>query len=307
VCTSDDADTRFAFGFGLRDTAQPVSEADPRGLPTWASDQVRSSLPVHPEAMYDTIGRGYPDVRRPDARIASIIWAALGDAATVVNVGAGAGSYEPEDREVIAVEPSALMIAQRPADAAPVVQAVAEALPLADGGVDAAMAVLTLQHWDDPGQGLRELIRVARRHVVLVTMDVDVLGELWLIRDYLPETLAQHAVAFPSIAELLCLLPGATSEAIPVPRDCSDGFMAAFWGRPEAYLDPRIRAATSPWHQLPAEAVDRALDRLARDLASGAWDQRYGQLRQQQELDVGLRLVHADVPASAHALEGQQR
>ena len=119
------------------------------------------------------------------------------------------------------------------------------------------MAVLTLQHWHDLAQGLRELSQVARHHVVLVTMDVDVLSTFWLIRDYLPETLDHHATAFPSIAELLGLLPGATAAAIRVPRDCSDGFMAAFSGRPEAYLDPSIRAATSPWHQLPAEAVDR--------------------------------------------------
>lgn len=246
-------------------------------------------------AAYDTIGRGYGDVRRPDSRIASAIWSALGDAASVVNVGAGAGSYEPRDRRVIAVEPSALMIAQRPPDAAPAIQAAAEALPLGDAVADAAMAVLTVQHWDDLEQGIRELLRVARQRVVLVTMGVEVLAELWLIREYLPETLADHAASFPSMSRLLALLPNARAAVIPVPRDCSDGFMAAFWGRPEAYLDPRIRAATSPWHQLAPEAINRALDRLERDLATGEWDHRYGQLRRERDLDVGLRLIIADI------------
>jgi SAM-dependent methyltransferase len=244
---------------------------------------------------YDTIGRGYSDVRRPDPRIASAIWTALGNAASVVNVGAGAGSYEPEDRQVIAVEPSSTMIAQRPQDAAQAIQAAAEALPLADQSVDAAMAVLTLQHWEDIEQGLNELLRVARQRVVLVTMDVEVLGQLWLIRDYVPETLATHAAGFPSIPRLIELLPQATVRAIPVPRDCTDGFMAAFWGRPEAYLEPALRAATSPWHQLPPEALIRALDELESDLASGRWDHRYGHLRHQDELDVGLRVVSAEL------------
>jgi SAM-dependent methyltransferase len=250
---------------------------------------------VRPRAGYDTIGRGYRDVRRTDGRIASAIWSGLADASSVVNVGAGAGSYEPQDRKVIAIEPSALMIAQRPPEAAPAIRAAAEALPLGDQAVDAAMAVLTMQHWDDLEAGVRELVRVARRRVVLVTMDVEVLAQLWLFRDYLPETAADHAARFPSIRRLLGLLPNAATAVIPVPRDCADGFMAAFWGRPEAYLDPRIRVATSPWHLLAPETVDRALDRLERDLASGEWDRRHGDLRRRQELDVGLRLVVADL------------
>jgi SAM-dependent methyltransferase len=246
------------------------------------------------------MGRGYSDIRRADPRIASVIWTALSNASSVVNVGAGAGSYEPRDRELIAVEPSEVMIAQRPPDSAPAVQAAAEALPLADQAVDASMAILTLQHWQGLERGLSELLRVTRERVVIVTMDVDVLAQLWLIRDYLPETLAAHAAGFPSIAKLLELLPRATATAIPVPRDCTDGFMAAFWGRPEAYLDPAIRAATSPWHQLPPETVTRALDQLGSDLASGQWDQRYGHLRQQPEHDVGLRLVTSDVGNACH-------
>jgi SAM-dependent methyltransferase len=247
------------------------------------------------QAAYDTMGRGYAGVRRPDPRIASAIWAALVDAASVVNVGAGSGSYEPRDRIVFAVEPSAVMIAQRPRDAAPAVQASAEALPLEDRAVDAAMAVLTVQHWDDVGRGLRELVRVARRRVVVLTMDVEELARLWIVRDYLPQTLAAHAATFPTMSRLRELLPRVTVSAVPVPRDCTDGFMAAFWGRPEAYLDPAVRAGSSPWHQLAPETVDRALGRLRSDLASGAWERRYGRLRHEPELDVGLRLVSAEV------------
>ena len=255
---------------------------------------MRSSLCVA-HAAYDTMGRGCAGVRRPDPRIASCIWAALGDAASVVNVGAGSGSYEPPDRTVLAVEPSAVMIAQRPRDAAPAVQASAEALPLEDRAVDAALAVLTVQHWDDVERGLRELVRVARRRAVLVTMDVAVLARLWIVRDYLPQTLAAHGASFPSISRLLEVLPRAAASAIPVPRDCTDGFMAAFWGRPEAYLDPAVRAASSPWHQLAPETENRALGHLRSDLLSGAWDRRYGPLRREPELDVGLRLVAAEI------------
>jgi SAM-dependent methyltransferase len=241
------------------------------------------------------MGHGYGDVRRPDPRLAAAIWSALGDAASVVNVGAGTGSYEPDDRDVIAIEPSEVMIAQRPADAAPAVKATAEALPLEDKSVDAALAVLTLQHWDDVERGLGEMARVARRRVVLVTMDIAVLAELWLIRDYVPETLPAHAAGFPSIKWLLGALPGATASQMPVPRDCTDGFMAAFWGRPEAYLDPHIRGGTSAWHQLPPAVVTRALGELQDDLERGEWDRRYGRLRQQSSLDVGLRLIRAEL------------
>jgi SAM-dependent methyltransferase len=249
-------------------------------------------------ARYDTLGRGYAPIRRPDPRLAAAIWSALGDAESIVNVGAGAGSYEPPDREVVAVEPSEVMIAQRPPGAAPAVKAAAESLPLDDGTVDAALAVLTMQHWDDVARGLGEMLRVARRRVVLVTMDVDVLVELWLIRDYVPEMIDAHAARYPSIGWLLDALPGATVSSLPVPRDCTDGFMAAYWGRPEAYLDPAIRAGTSPWQRLSAHVVDRALDRLQADLRDGEWDRRYGRLRRRETLDVGLRLIRYEQPRS---------
>jgi SAM-dependent methyltransferase len=243
---------------------------------------------------YDAIGLDYAEVRRTDPRIAAAVWSALGGAATVVNVGAGTGSYEPPDRTVLAVEPSAVMIAQRPRRAAPVVRAVAEALPLGSESVDAALAVLTVQHWRDRERGIAELVRVARRRVVVVTMDVDVLRRLWLVNDYLPDALADSAGGYPSIDHLLDLLPSASVAPIPVPSDCTDGFASAFWARPEAYLDPRLRAGSSPWHQLPSPTVDRALEHLKRDLESGEWDEKYGMLRQQPALDVGLRLIAAE-------------
>jgi hypothetical protein len=153
-----------------------------------------------------------------------------------------------------------------------------------------------MQHWDDVGSGLSEMLRVASRRIVLLTMDVDVLSEMWLIRDYAPETIAAHGAGFPSIAWLLERLPGATVSSLPVARDCTDGFMAAYWGRPEAYLDPAVRAGTSAWQQLSADIVERVLERLRADLHGGEWERRYGRLRNQQALDVGLRLVCSEPP-----------
>ena len=247
-------------------------------------------------AAYDEIGRDYGERRRPDLRLASPIWDALGDARSVINVGAGTGSYEPPHRDILAIEPSAVMIAQRRPGAARAVQAAAESLPVDDKSFDAAMAVLTIQHWTGIGQGLFELSRVARQRIVIVTMDVDRLGELWLIRDYIPEMLPCHAAAFPSISTLCRALPNASVSVVAVPHDCTDQFLAALWARPEAYLDARIRSATSAWHQVPREVVDRALAALRRDLESGVWDERYGQLRCMSTRDVGLRIVCAEMP-----------
>jgi ubiquinone/menaquinone biosynthesis C-methylase UbiE len=249
--------------------------------------------PVSNASTYDRIGIGYRAIRNTDPVLAGRIWAALGDARTVLNVGAGTGSYEPSDRWVLAVEPSSVMIAQRPHDAAPVIQASVEELPLADRTVDAAMAILTLHHWRSFEAGLRELSRVVRDRVVIVTMDFDTVARQWIIRDYLPELLGHHAARFPRIDRLCELLPNAKSEILPVPRECQDGFMAAFWARPEMYLDPAARVATSPWHDLPAAVVDRALARLRRDLDNGDWHRRYGDLLACDELDVGLRLITA--------------
>lgn len=252
-------------------------------------------LGFHPVSVpaYDRIGIGYSDIRRPDLRIAARIEAALGDAQTILNVGAGTGSYEPFDREVTAVEPSAKMIAQRPAGAAPVVQASAESLPFEDDSFDAAMALMTMHHWANATAGLAEMKRIARNRIVLLTIDADALRELWITRDYFPETIDLDAGRFPAIVELCDLLPGAGVEPLPVPRDCSDGFGISHWGRPEVILDPVIRRASSNWHEIPAEATERGLQRLRADLKSGFWDERYGHLRTNSESDVGLRLVVA--------------
>jgi SAM-dependent methyltransferase len=243
------------------------------------------------EPAYDRIGVGYRQVRRPDPRIAARIEAALGNARTVLNVGAGTGSYEPADRQVTAVEPSAVMIAQRPPEAAPVIQATAEDLPFADGSFDAAMAIITVHHWADIAAGLAEMRRVARR-VAILTFDPSPLAELWLVRDYFPRTLEIHAGLMPPIDELAAMLgPGARVETVPIPRLCEDGFLCALWDRPEMHLDPEVRRASSVWHLMPTEETERGLAALRADLESGAWDERHGHLRTAPELDVGLRLL----------------
>jgi SAM-dependent methyltransferase len=208
-----------------------------------------------------------------------------------VNVGAGAGSYEPRDREVVAVEPSAVMIEQRPPGAAPAVQATAEQLPFADDSFDAAMAIITLHHWSDVPAGIAEMVRVARDRVVLVGFDPELVQEQWIARDYLPEAHSQD----PSIEQLVSALPDADVHAIPIPRDCTDRMFLTLWARPEQHLDARVRAATSVWHVVPPSAARRAVEDLERDLATGAWDERYGHLRELDELDVGLRLIRAEL------------
>jgi SAM-dependent methyltransferase len=244
---------------------------------------------------YDRIGVSYSDVRRADPRIETAISEALGDARSVLNIGAGAGSYEPADREVTAVEPSPVMIAQRPADAAPAIQGVAEALPLGDESVDATMGVFTMQHWDDVDRGLTEVLRVTRKRIVFLTLDLDVTAQMWLCRDYLPEIIEHDRNAFPTIAHLEAVLPSVQVETVPVPADCTDGFLVALWSRPEAHLDPHVRRASSTWHRLPPAIIETGLDRLRDDLESGEWDRRYGYLRRQDTLDVGLRLVKAEL------------
>jgi SAM-dependent methyltransferase len=238
--------------------------------------------------LYDRIGVTYTDTRIPDRRIAAAIERALGDARTVVNVGAGAGGYEPGDREVVAVEPSETMIAQRPAGSAPVVRASAEALPFAHGQFDASMGVLTDHHWPDRAAGLRELRRVARR-TVLVTWDRRAVLDFWLVRDYLRE-FAEAVQGGMDIDEIAGHLGGARVVPVPVPHDCTDGFMGAYWRRPEAYLDPVVRANISVFSQVDAGG---AIAQLERDLASGAWRERNADLLELDELDLGYRLLIA--------------
>ncbi|MGH2878100.1 MAG: class I SAM-dependent methyltransferase [Solirubrobacteraceae bacterium] len=242
---------------------------------------------------YDRMGVSYSEVRRADARFEATIWKALGDAQSVLNIGAGAGSYEPRDREVIAVEPSPVMMAQRPAGAAPAIQGVAEALPLADKSVDATMGVFTMHHWDDVDQGLAEVLRVTRRRIVFLTLDLDVTEQLWLCRDYLPEIIEHDRKTFPTLAHLQAVLPDLRVETVPVPADCTDGFCVALWSRPEAHLDPDVRRVSSIWHRLPIATIDSGLRRLRHDLDSGEWDRRYGHLRTRASFDVGLRLIVA--------------
>ncbi|WP_067646878.1 class I SAM-dependent methyltransferase [Nocardia harenae] len=247
------------------------------------------------EARYDRTGRTYTATRRPDPRIAARLHAALGSARSVLNVGAGTGSYEPPGT-VLAVEPSAVMIAQRPPGAAPAVRGVAEALPLPDDSVDAALAVLTLHHWTDVAAGLAELRRVARERVVVVTWDHAVTADFWLLRDYLPGAAATDAALAVPIAEVAARL-GAAVHPVPVPWDCADGFACAFWRRPEAYLDPLVRAGASMFSLTPEPELRTGLDRLAADLADGSWHRRHAALLDRTELDLGYRLLIAELRA----------
>jgi SAM-dependent methyltransferase len=243
--------------------------------------------------LYDTIGTAYPATRRTEPRIAARVWAALGDARTVLNVGAGTGSYEPLDRDVTAVEPSAVMRAQRPAGAAPCVAAAAESLPFEDQSFDAAMAFSTVHHWQDPIAGLRELRRVARR-VVVFTHDssaAEWLGRFWLTRDYLPEV-ADLLAGRPSLTELADAI-GARIEPVLVPWDCADGFFEAHWRRPEAYLDEDVRRAVSVWARVGPDAEQRAVRSLREDLASGRWTERNRDVIDLEAAELGLRLLIA--------------
>jgi hypothetical protein len=243
---------------------------------------------------YDRHGRSYSRHRQADPRIAARIHAALGDAATVLNVGAGTGSYEPRDRWVLAVEPSATMRSQRPAGSAPAIAARAEALPLDDGAVEAAMACVTVHHWEPPWTGLAELRRVSRGPVVVFTFDLQGLPA-WQ-KDFLREGLARELPRFPAIADIAAALGGRTRvERIPTPGDCSDGFFEAFWRRPEALLDPDVRSAQSMWRLLDPGVEERIVKRLANALASGAWDADHGHLRSRENLDGALRLVVSEL------------
>ena len=244
-------------------------------------------------ALYDRIGTTYSATRSEDPRIARAIHDALGEARTVLNVGAGSGSYEPHDRELTAVEPSAVMIAHRPRAAAPVVQARAETLPFPDSSFDAAMAILSDHHWDDRAAGLRELRRVARRRVVLFTWDPRFRNEFWLTRDYLPAS--KRLVPGMALQDIAGCLGGARILPLPVPWDCRDGFYHAFWRRPEAYLDDRVRAGISVFARLDDDEKASALARLRADLRTGAWEKRNLDLLQLDELDLGYRLVVAEL------------
>ncbi len=241
-------------------------------------------------AKYDTIGIHYAELRKPDPRIAKIIVEALGTAETVLNVGAGTGSYEPADRTVTAVEPSEVMIRKRAPDAAKAIQASAGDLPFEDKSFDAAMAILTIHHWPDKEAGLREIRRVTRGPIVLLTFDPA--HRPWLT-DYLPELAALDETQMPTMSDYAKWLGPVKITPVPVPHDCSDGFLYAYWRRPAAYFDPKIRSGSSAFWAL-GDAAEAGLERLRRDLENGAWARRYAELLTREEYDAGYRLVVAE-------------
>jgi len=238
--------------------------------------------------LYDRIGSTYQDYRRPDPRIAAAISKALDGASSVVNVGAGAGAYEPRDRAVVAVEPAVTMIRHRPRGSAPAVQASATRLPFMDGAFEAALAILTVHHWPDPARGLAELARVARDRVVIVTWDPSA-AAFWLTDEYFPELVAIDRMIFPAMDELRRILGDLRIDPLPIPFDCSDGFLGAYWRRPHAYLDAGVRSAISTFAKL--WDIEPGLARLRRDLEDGTWSRRYGWISSLSELDLGYRIV----------------
>ena len=248
--------------------------------------------------LYNSIGRNYADLRRPDRRIASGIDATLGDAANVVDVGAGAGSYEPLNRTVLAVEPSEVMIQQRPAGAATWLQGSAEALPLGGASFDAAMAVLTIHHWTDLERGLAEVARVARKRVALLTWVPDA-RPFWLTEDYFPETAAIDRKIFPRALVLTAMLERVIGpvdiEPVPISYVCTDGFLGAYWRRPESYLNADVRSAVSGFTKIDA---DPGLAKLCSDLDTGYWAERNHHLLGLEELDLGYRIFRCEIPAS---------
>jgi SAM-dependent methyltransferase len=239
-------------------------------------------------ATYDTIGLNYAELRKPDPRIARFIHGALGNARTVLNVGAGTGSYEPTDREVTAVEPSREMIRQRKPDAASAIEASAESLPFPDKSFDVSMAILTIHHWREKETGLREMRRVTRGPIVLFTFDPAC--RPWLT-DYLPELAVLDDERIPTMRDLERWLGPIKVTPVPIPHDCTDGFLYAYWKRPAAYLDPRLRAGSSSFWLM--KGAQEGLDRLKLDLESGAWERRHAGLLQQDEYEAGYRLVVA--------------
>jgi SAM-dependent methyltransferase len=241
---------------------------------------------------YDTIGVGYTAVRREDPRITARIRAALGDVRTLLNVGAGAGAYEPPDLEVTAVEPSRVMRDQRPPDAVPAIDARAEELPFRDDSFDAAMAVLSDHHWRDHARGLGELRRVTRTRIVLFTWDPRTATDSWLVRDYFPG-FVRFCTTDDALGQTLERLGGGRIEVVPIPHDCRDGFLHAYWRRPEAYLEPQVRAGISVFSVMTPKEIEEGVARLRADLESGEWRRRNAALLELEELDLGYRLLVA--------------
>ncbi len=245
------------------------------------------------DANYAAIAPCYPSYRQPEPAIATQIEQALGTARTVLNVGAGAGSYEPTEREVTAVEPSASMRAQRPAHLTRAIDAVAEDLPFPEGHFDAGMATFTVHQWKDLRAGLSEMRRVVRGPIVILSCDPALVQRFWL-NDYAPGVLAAEARRYPAAGRIGAAL-GGDLQSLPVliPLHCRDGFNEAYYGRPERFLDDGARAANSAWSFVDEATAAAYVTHLRRDLEDGAWDARYGMLRRQAALDGSLRLFVA--------------
>jgi ubiquinone/menaquinone biosynthesis C-methylase UbiE len=261
-------------------------------LPPRLTD-IEVTVPEALTALYDKIGGTYSTGRQSDPRIAAAIEYAVAGCDSILNVGAGTGSYEPLSRYVVAVEPSRVMIGQRPVGAAAVVQGCAEALPFADCSFEAVLAILTVHHWKDQARGLSECARVARTKVVLVTNDFDVCANFWLF-DYFPELLRADRPIFPNIARFEDVLGSIETIAVPIPADCRDGFLGAYWKRPSAYLDPAVRKNISTFAKIGN--IDSQLARLESDIVSGAWERRYPTLMNLEALDLGYRILISHVP-----------
>ena len=251
-------------------------------------------MPDWDDTDYSSLASDYATVRRADPRIAAQLVTALGDARKILNVGAGTGSYEPTDRHVVAVEPSAEMRARRDPALPPAIDATADALPFGDDTFDAALAVFTIHHWPDLDHGLAEVRRVTRGPLVIMSADPEALGGLWLA-DYAPEFHATERQRYPSLARIAAALGGGPLEVRPlrIPLDCTDGFADAFYGRPEALLDPGVRKAQSAWSFADEDAQARFARRLRADLDSGAWDERHGHLRTQPDFEGSIRVLTA--------------
>jgi SAM-dependent methyltransferase len=243
------------------------------------------------DADYGRIGSDYAAYRQPEPAFEAAIAASLGDAQTVLNVGAGAGSYEPTNRDVTAVEPSASMRAQRPASRVPAVDATAEALPFPDDTFDAALTTFSVHQWGDLELGLAELRRVTRGPVVVLTCDPALLDRFWLV-EYAPEVIATEARRYPATDRIASALGGRTTiRTLPIPLNCVDGFGEAYYGRPERLLEPGARLANSAWSFVGPDVEWRAAEQLAADLSSGRWDERHGQLRTAPTFDGSLVLI----------------
>lgn len=238
------------------------------------------------DANYDRIGKEYTRLRKPDPRIAAVIDRALGSSRHVLNVGAGAGAYEPSNRRVTAVEPSLEMIRQRTAHGAMVVQACAEALPFPNRSFDASMAILTIHHWADPEKGLHEMRRVTRGPVVLLTFDPA--HRPWLT-EYFPDLVSLDEAQMPPMADYERWLGPVRITPVLIPHDCRDGFLYAYWRRPWAHLDARVRAGSSSFSRIPD--IQGGLQKLKADLDSGNWERRYPELTSLDVYDAGYRLV----------------